>query len=183
MVPGDLAKTVAFFDEVRGDFVRFFAVVVARTPGYETRIKGGADHERDVLSPRRREHLIQGILMVDQRVLRSKEAYVWISDLKQAQYRFRGIHSKSPTFDPAFFTHTGQLREGALACDLKLLRPRGRKQFVIGGNIVDENDVQAVQTKTLQAIFNRTPYTGSCVVEGNVVWRWRERKNVPLVVL
>src|SRR4030081_2118630 len=46
----DLAKARALFDELRRDFVRIFAVIVARTSGYETRIKGRSDHEGDVLS-------------------------------------------------------------------------------------------------------------------------------------
>ncbi len=78
--------------------------------------------------------------------------------------------------DDPLVPHPRQGGEGALECDRELLVPRGRQQFVVGGYVVHECDVESADAHALQAVLDRTTHAVRRIVEHNVVGRRRERK-------
>ena len=129
--------------------------------------------------PCRRKHLIERILMVDQRILRRQKTYIRICNFEQAHDWFRRVDADPPAFDQSLFPHASQFRKCALSGDLELLRPGCRKIFIIRRNVMHEGNIEAVDTKPLQTVFNGTSGPGRGVVIDNIVWRRRETGNTP----
>src|ERR1700730_16277007 len=114
--------------------------------------------------------------MVDQRILRGKQAHVRIGLLHDAKNGLGRIHADAPTLDDALLPLPRQGGESTVERDLELLLPGGRQQFVVGRDVVYECDVKPANSHALQAVLDRTAHAVRRVVEHNVVGRRRERK-------
>src|SRR6478672_4160226 len=94
--------------------------------------------------------------MVDQRILRGKQAHVRIGLLHDAKNGLGRIHADAPALDDPLLPHPRQGGKGALERDLELLLPGGRQQFVVGRDVVYECDVKPANSHALQAVLDRT---------------------------
>src|ERR1700733_15176387 len=120
--------------------------------------------------------LIQCILVVDQRILRGQKTYIRICNLKQSHDWFWRVDADSPAFDQSLFPHAGQFRKCPLSRDLELLLPGCREIFVVRREVMHEGDVQAVDTESLQTVFNGTSHTRRRVIVDHIVRRGRKRE-------
>src|SRR6267142_1017204 len=144
MIGRNFTQSFAFLNIGGGDLVGVLSVVVPRTARYEAGIKRRPDHQRDVLSPYRWEDVIERVLVIDQRILRGQKAYIRISHLENLQNRFRPVYTQSPALDNALFAHASELRKCSCRRNLKLFLPGGREQSVVGREVMDEGNIEAV---------------------------------------
>ncbi len=177
-----LAQRVALFQHRAGNDVAVLAVVVARPPGQEAGVQGGANHERQPRFPRGGKDVMQGVGVVDQRILPRQKADIHVRDLQRRQDRFRRVHAQAPALDDPFLAHPRQGGKGAVARDLELLFPRCRQGNVVGRQVMHENHVQGVDAHALQTVVNRAPHPVRRIVVGQIVGRRREREVVAGVV-
>lgn len=112
-----------------------------------------------------REGVMQGLRMVEQRILAGEQEDVGVGFFDCAQGRLRTIDAKAPGLDQALLAHLGQLRHRALhRLGEPLLPWHAQVFFVLRREIVDIRDVDLRHPQTLQAVFDRAPHTGRAVV-------------------
>src|SRR6201999_497871 len=116
----------------------------------EAGIERRSDDEADAMLARHRKQLFQRLFVVDQRILRRQQTDVRIGFANHSKDRLGAVHTDTPGFDDAFLAHLRKSRESPLASDLELLSPRPRQKVVVGGKIVDENNVDAIDSEPLQ---------------------------------
>src|SRR5882672_2751644 len=118
-----LAQLFALFDDRLRDLVVFLAVIVPLTAADEAGVERRTNHERNALGARGRKNMVERVLVVDQRILGSEQADIWVCDVQQFHDRFRPVHAEAPALDGSFLPHLRESREGTLARDLELLLP------------------------------------------------------------
>src|SRR5215469_11724969 len=141
MVACDLKQFPAFLNECGRNPIGLFPVVVSGTTRDETSVERRTDHKGYVLGPGSGEHLVQRVLVVDQRVLRSQKTYIRIGNFQQPHDRFRRVDTDPPSLDQALLAHACQFEERALLSYRKLFLPWSWKIFVVGRDVVYERDV------------------------------------------